>query len=96
MFVPETKIVYNFKYTRKVFFNDGRMPLVEELTIESEVSLPQFKKNVEEWHRRGQVMKEIPSKSHIQGYDYWMTQEQEDFNKTVTYIRKEELKYVFD
>ncbi len=96
MFKPTQKIIHRFKYTRKAYFNNGTLPLVEELVMDSEVGLPSFKKNVEEWHRKGQLMKEIPSKSHVQGYDYWITEEQAQHNATVTHEVKTEMVYVHD
>jgi hypothetical protein len=94
MFRPIIKIIHDFKYSRRVYFNDGREPMVQELIIESEVGFSQFKLNLREWNRQGQQMKEISSKSHIEGYDYWITVEQEYYNSNLSHRRKECLELI--
>ena len=94
MFQEVTKIIHQFKYTRQAHFNDGREPLVEELVMDSEVALEGFKRNVQEWNRLGEVMKGIPSKSHVQGYNYWMTEGQLQHNKEVSHQRVSRLEWV--
>ena len=94
MFQEVTKIIHQLKCTRQAHFNDGREPLIEELVIDSEVALEGFKRNVQEWNRLGEVMKGIPSKSHVQGYNYWMTDDQLKHNQTVTHQRVNKLEWV--
>ncbi len=94
MFQEVTKIIHQFKYTRQVYFNDGRDSIVQELVMDSEVTLEGFKRNVLEWNRLGEVMKGIPSKSHVQGYNYWMTDDQLQHNQTVTFQRVNKLEWV--
>jgi hypothetical protein len=62
--------------------------------IDSEVALEGFKRNVQEWNRLGEVMKGIPSKSHVQGYNYWMTDDQLKHNQTVKHQRVNKLEWV--
>lgn len=73
------KKLFEFKYTRKTYSKDGSFA-IEEYKRETDFGLKGFEREVANWHRQGQRMKHMDTLSEIQGYDYYITEEQGEFN----------------
>jgi len=78
--------LFKYKYTRRTFSKDGSF-CTEEHTRESDFSLKAFEGEVADWHRQGQMMKHRDTLSEIQGYDYFITKEQGEFNERAYKVR---------
>lgn len=89
-FFPVTNFYKTQKYMRTVYYNNGAEPYTSEQVVEWDVNKGYLPTHVEDWNRQGQSMKNFKSKSHVNGYDYWITPDQAEFNKKAKVFRKEE------
>lgn len=88
-----TKKYFEFHYTSVVTFKDNSKQTLE-LKQECIEDYKEFKKKVADWDRQGNNMKTMTGRvavSKILGYDYYITEKQEEINKKALFLRKEEV-----